>query len=118
MKASRLLNYNEVFDYIDYPRIFFCNNLTGDEPYLMVCPERLEYEMFDEEVAEDYYYNDESVKKVYIDPCDKIAVRYFSKTGLIYASGVIDELDWEEHLIYLKDGTEINVDSVESIGLL
>lgn len=118
MKASRLLNYNEVSDYIDYPRIFFCHNLSGDDPYLMVCPERLDYEMYDEEVAEDYYYQDESVKKLYIDVEDKIALRYFSDHGLMYVSGVIEDLDWEEHLIFMKDGTEINADSIESIGLL
>lgn len=118
MKSSKLLNYEEVSDYVDYPRIFFCNNLNGDEPYLMVCPTRLDYELFDDAVAEDYYYNNENIKKVYIDPGNKIIVRYFTRQGLAYTSGVIDDIDSEDHLIYMKDGTEIDADSIESIGLV
>lgn len=118
MKASKLLHQIDVSDYVDYPRIFICNNLTGDEPYLMVCPERLEYEMYDEDVAEDYYYNDDSVKKMYIDIGDKVAITYFSRQGLMYNRSVIEDIEYEDRIIYLENGSKVNIDEIESIGVL
>lgn len=118
MKASKLLFQMEVSDYIDYPRIFFCHDLSGDEAYLMICPEFMEYEMYDDAVAEDYYYQDEELKKLYIDIGDSVVVTYFTVKGLEHARGTISDIDWEEKEIYLNNGITIGGDSIESIGLI
>jgi hypothetical protein len=118
----------DVQEHVDYARVFICSNLDKSESYLMVCEENYEYDMYDDDYAEDIYYNDDNIKKIYIDIGDTIIVRYYKDedddnyfsrhSNACFAGGILLEIDTEENIIHLKGGAVIDIDNIECIGIL